>query len=335
LDELLTEGEFFWQMMPEGTNPKGMANEKPMIAFYRQADIDWEQPTFADDAVLSEEERKVTRALGMRGASFAQALSGVLAEKPVLPVLQSLAEKGLARSDSFYPVRQWLGGHKAQPDSPKARARLRAIAATGTAGATGGRWDLTRRLIPESLEAAILRGFEQSAILCRETAQDLTWPEALMILRIWEYTGRVRRGYFIKGLSGAQFIRDDAYRGTLLSLKSPREDVIWLSAADPLQSWGRVLAHMAGRSFTCIPSTAVALFKGVPVMVLEKNGQVLRAFDLSAAKDALFAFVAAFRQGRVFHGRTRVTVKQYPKEAEQALIATGFQRQMLDYELFK
>lgn len=70
-------------------------------------------------------------------------------------------------------------------------------------------------------------------------------------------------------------------------------------------------------------------------MVLEKNGQVLRVFDDSAAKDALFAFAASFQQGRVFHGRTRVIVKQYPKEMEQAMIAAGFQRQMLDYELFK
>ena len=36
---------------------------------------------------------------------------------------------------------------------------------------------------------------------------NLTWREALEILRVWEYTGgRVRRGYFIEGMSGAQFI---------------------------------------------------------------------------------------------------------------------------------
>jgi len=375
-----------------------------MLSFHRQSDIDWEQPALADNATLSEDEQKIAQALAKRGASFAQALSGVLDGKPVLPVLLSLAEKGIVRSDSFFPVRQKAselsaggfggagnasgsganhpgryGGAVDSGDgirggnnqsgmhndsqgfggrnphlagnygdigsanrydnfrgnvsaSQKARARLRAAGA----GSTGGRWELARGLAQQPLEQAILRAFDRHTILCRETAQGFfSWPEALSVLRIWEYTGKVRRGYFVRGLSGAQFIRDDAYRQAVLALKTPREDIVWLSAADPCQCWGRMLPHMEGRSFVYIKSTAVALFKGVPVMVFEKNGQVLRSFDDSFAKDALFAFAAAFSQGRVFYGRSRVVVKQYPKELEQAMLGAGFLRQMLDYELFR
>jgi len=330
-----------------------------MLSFHRQSNIDWEQLPLADNAQLFEDEKKVADALSKRGASFAQSLSGVLEEKPVLPVLLSLSEKGLARSDSFFPVRYNAGdvtersigggshggpynrsarygetrsfGSDGSSTSPKARARLRALAA----GSTGGRWELTRRLSQTPLEEAILRAFDRCTILCRETAQGFSWPEALSILRIWEYTGKVRRGYFVKGLSGAQFIRDDEYRQAVLALKTPREDIVWLSAADPLQCWGRVLPHIEGRSFVCVKSTAVALAGGVPVMVFEKNGQVLRSFDDSFARDAIFAFAAAFQQGRVFYGRSRIVVKQYPKEAEQAMLGAGFLRQMLDYELFR
>ena len=361
------------RVSPERVSPERPSAERSTLSFHRQSDIDWDQSPPAVGAELSQDEEKVVQALSRRGASFAQSLSGVLEGKPVLPVLLSLTEKGLARSDSFFPIRQNAGemsvgsygggrsgstgsyggagradltgsyenttrfgqtgstGGAGNSSSPKKRARLRALGA----GSTGGRWELTRGLAATPLEQAILQAFDRYTILCRETVSGFSWPEALSVLRIWEYTGKVRRGYFVRGLSGAQFIRDDAYRAVMLALKSPREDIVWLSAADPYQCWGRVLPHMEGRSFTCIKSTAVALSKGVPVMVFEKNGQVLRLFEDSLAKDALFAFAAAFQQGRVFYGRTRVVVKLYPKEAEQAMIAAGFMRQMLDYELFR
>ena len=40
---------------------------------------------------------------------------------------------------------------------------------------------------------------------------DWSWAQALEILRVWEYTGRIRRGYFVEGMSGAQFVRSEDY----------------------------------------------------------------------------------------------------------------------------
>lgn len=54
----------------------------------------------------------VYQALLKRGASFMQALQGVLPGESPHETLLSLLEKGLVYADSFVPVRQWLDKDK-------------------------------------------------------------------------------------------------------------------------------------------------------------------------------------------------------------------------------
>ncbi len=318
LDALLAQGTVFWRMEP---------GERPMLAFHRQEDIDWTRGVAVHDVALSEDERRLVDALTVRGASFAQSLSGVLPGRSPLEALQSLAEKGLARADSFVPVRQWIE-KSAEVEGAKKRARARATTLLS------GRWELTRPMVAPTIEEKLERAFDRAAVLCRETAQGLPWADALQTLRVWEYTGRVRRGYFVEGLSGAQFVRENDFASVVLALREPVDDTVWLNAADPAQAWGRALAHRPERAFMCVPGTAVALCQGEVVAVMERNGQTLRAFDLELLPEAMKAFVRDYQQRRVFAARTRITVKQYPKEAAEALSEAGFARQMLDFELW-
>ena len=142
-----------------------------------------------------------------------------------------------------------------------------------------GRWDVVRPL-RERKEQEWERCFDRSIILCRETAAawNVSWQDALRVLRIQEYTGQVRRGYFVEGLSGAQFIRDKDFHSALLALEQPQEELSWLNAADPAQIWGKVIPHLEGRSFTNVPGTAVAIKAGVPQAVFERQGKTLRTF---------------------------------------------------------
>ena len=68
----------------------------------------------------------------------------------------------------------------------------------------------------------------------------------------------------MRGLSGAQFIRKQDYKGILQALAQPEDQVIWLNAADPMQLWGKTLEHLEGRFFLNVPGTAVALREGFP-----------------------------------------------------------------------
>ncbi|MDE6516702.1 MAG: hypothetical protein K2L18_02485, partial [Acetatifactor sp.] len=131
--------------------------------------------------------------------------------------LLSLLEKGLVCADSFVPVRQWLNRDKLQ----KAAARQRVGARVKVLQA--GRFDLVRPLRSLTIQEQMERCFDRYVVLCRETAAawGLSWQEALRLLRVWEYTGQVRRGYFVKGLSGAQFLRRQDFESVTARLASP------------------------------------------------------------------------------------------------------------------
>ena len=325
LDKLLSSGEVFWRLSYEG------------LSFHAYADVDWDADIdqHLNSAKPDTDEQMVIQFLKKRGASFISALSAEKEEygqRPLQEVLFSLMEKGLIHADSFTPVRIWPEKSKNDKLSPRRRAAVRA------ATISSGRWDILRPLKPQNIDERLNRAFDKVGLLSRETAAPLTgvsWAEALEALRTWEYTGRARRGYFVEGLSGAQYIREDAYAGIIQGLEHPADKVIWLAASDPNQAWGKILAYDPDRQFTGVPGTAVALKKGVPAAVFERKGHTLRVFDESAIAETLTAFAEAFRKRSIFPALTRVTVKQYPDTAVQALVDAGFKQDMLDYELHR
>lgn len=335
LDAFLAQGEYFWHMEEGGRLAFDAAEE---IDWNREAQIPWEE--------LSDREKRLTEVLARRGASFPQALSHVLEGESPHDTLLSLMEKGLVCADSFVPVRQWLNREKTE----KAAARRRVGARVKVLQA--GRFDLVRPLRPLTVQEQMERCFERYLILCRETAAawGLSWTEALRILRVWEYTGQVRRGYFVRGLSGAQFLRRQDFESVTGRLMYPGTETAWLNAADPMQPWGKLLSHEPGRSFVNVPGTAVAFQGGLPVAVFERQGRVLRCFGTeelresdsersrlreNELKELLTLFAQEYRGGRIFPGKKRVSVKEYPAQAADALAAGGFLHEVQDYVLYR
>lgn len=320
LDGFLATGEYFWRMGQDGR-----------LGFEAAEQVEWDSAPQVPWELLSEKEKLVAEALERRGASFAQGLGGVLSGESPLDTLLSLMEKGVVRADSFVPVRQWLNREKGK----KAPARQRVGARVKTLQA--GRWDLVRPMRALSVQEQMDGCFDRYFILCRETAAAcrLPWQEALALLRVQEYTGQVRRGYFVKGLSGAQFIRSGDFERVTAALRHPAEDMFWLNAADPAQPWGKLLPHEQGKAFINVPGTAVCFQAGVPVALLERQGRILRVLESAGLADALRLFGEEFRRGRIFPVRKRIVVKEYPAEAAVMLEESGFIREMQDYTLYR
>lgn len=331
LDGFLAQGEYFWQMSEGGK-----------LKFFPGEQIDWDCDPQVPWELLTEKERLVAEALSRRGASFAQALSGVLSgESPAdtqytLDTLLLMMEKGVVRADSFVPVRQWMNREKIKsaPVRQRVGARVKALQA--------GRWDLVRPLRLCPLKEQMDLCFDRYFILCRETAAacHLPWQEVLAILRVQEYTGQVRRGYFVKGLSGAQFIRSGDFESVTAAIGRPGGEMLWLNAADPGQIYGKVLAHEPGRAFVNVPGTAVCFLAGEAVVVFERQGKTLKVFDFQSlgavrTEEALKLFAQDFQDKRIFPGRKRIVVKEFPAEAEAALQKSGFIREMQDYVLYR
>lgn len=319
LDSFLSKGELFWHV-----------EEKRGLRFDYQGDIDWDADLDSYREGLTENERLIYEAIQKRGACFMQALNGLLPAESPYDTLLSLMEKGLVYADSFLPVRQWLNREKTKKADIKQQVgvRVRAMQA--------GRWDVVRpvreRTIEEKLEACA----RFSPVICKETAAawGLPWQEALSVLRIWEYTGQARRGYFVRELSGAQFILGKDYESVVRRLHRPEKKLVWVNAVDPAQCWGKILPHKEGRSFINVPGTAVACLGGVPVAVMERQGKILRIWEEALQEACLILFVSEWKQGRILADRKRIVVKEYPVGAQTALKQAGFRKEMQDYVLY-
>lgn len=322
LDAFLAEGELFWHM-----------EEKGGLRFDFQADVDWEADLPREGLageVLTEEERLLYEAIVRRGACFMQSLNNLLPGQSPYDFLLSLMEKGLVYADSFLPVRQWNDREKTKKAVVRQRVNLR-VKALQT-----GRWDVVRPVREKTIEEKLNACFRVSPILSKETAAacGLSWQEALSVLRIWEYTGQARRGYFVKDLSGAQFILGKDYESVVRRLQDPEKKLMWVNAADPVQCWGKTLPHREDRSFINVPGTAVACYGGLPVAVMERQGKVLRIWEETLQEECLRLFAEKFKQGSIFAGSKRIVVKEYPDAAAEALRQAGFRKEMQDYVLY-
>lgn len=318
LDTVLGQGNLFWRI-----------TEDQKLCFHIYDDIDWEADLTTEEEHLKENEKVIYHALLIRGASFIQRLTGLLENISPYDILLSLAQKGLVTSDSFIPVRQWMNREKLLTGAVRQRISAKARAMTA------GRWELSRPLKELTAEEKLEREFDRAVILSRETLQGMSWGSALETLRIWEYIGRVRWGYFIEGLSGIQFVREKDFTGVMQELEHPGDEIVWVSSSDPAQPWGKYLPHKEDRAFLNVPGTAVALQAGQPLAVFERQGKVLRVFEIAAIQEVLQSFVRDFSRRRIFPGLNRITVKQYPKEAKEAFSGAGFLREMQDYVLYR
>ena len=103
--------------------------------------------------------------------------------------------------------------------------------------------DLARDLARERAETLLKRnGIVTREMLGLESAP-MTWHEISFALRRMEYAGAIRRGYFVRALSGEQYALPAALEMLAASrnLNTAREHPVALSAADPANPYGAVL----------------------------------------------------------------------------------------------
>jgi ATP-dependent Lhr-like helicase len=181
---------------------------------------------------------------------------------------------------------------------------VRDIAATAAALAGGVPTDTERR------HALALRLLERHGVVTRDgvAGEGIAggFGTVYPILRELEERGRIRRGYFVEGLGGAQF----ALPGAVDRLRAERSDpggdradprTVLLAATDPASPWGATLPwpRHSDEDRRPLPRAAgayVVLRDGEPVLYLERGGrslQTLPAFAAPAAADAALAALGA------------------------------------------
>lgn len=314
LDALLAQGAFYWKLEGDGK----------LLRFARREDMDYEAD-WGDAEGLPPEEAALLGALRRQGASFAHALP-LLGSAGQTAALLSLARRGLVTADTYAPVRYLLDEKMIENQPAKRRTMARVNVKLA------GRWEALRPGKELPLQRQVNAAFARFTLLSRETAReaDLPWAQALALLRLMEYQGRARRGYFIRELGGAQYVKAEDFTAFTAAMAAPEDTLIWLNAADPLQVIGKCLP---GQNFACLASSAVCLCKGEILVILERSGAVVKVLDFTRISPCMRAFVQAFQARRIYARQRRIVVREYPPDAAQAFLEAGFRRELGEYVL--
>jgi ATP-dependent Lhr-like helicase len=146
------------------------------------------------------------------------------------------------------------------------------------------------------------------------------------VLKAMEDSGRVRRGYFIAGMGGAQFALPgavDRLRAAPSRTGRPTgAEVVILAAADPANAYGLVLSWPV-KGPSRVPGSHVIVVDGIASAYLERGGRglvALRDLDGSWEDDVAGALVGMVSAGRW----RRLALRRYPETMGPVLEAAGF-----------
>jgi ATP-dependent helicase Lhr and Lhr-like helicase len=283
--------------------------------------------------------------LRARGASFLMELiqaverAGIKLGKDAFEsALWDLVWEGLITNDTFAPLRS-LGARGGRPG----RGRSSALA--------GGRWSLVADLQTDASDTERLLArarilLERYGVVSREAVQaegvSGGFGPLYRVLRQMEDGGQVRRGYFVEGLSGAQF----ALNGAIDRLRSARieevpidgfgEDAVrTLAAIDPANPYGSLLPWPVpggGPAPKRVNGAYLILVAGKPLLYLGSGGRQLASFPDSISDEGGELTLALAALHRVPHGgRKRLAIQQIDglpaleSPLREPLLAAGFE----------
>ncbi len=343
LDQLGVAGEVVW------VGAGSLGRDDGRVALYRPDRLALFLPGSADPAADQAEgadawlHAALREHLASRGAAFYRDLAAAVMvaadrlgerrpnERDILDGLWDLVWAGEVSNDTFAPLRA-LHWPRRSSDRRAGPARPRAGTRMGPPEAAG-RWTLVadhvrtmsvltgvREPAPTERRAALASALlERHGVVTRdavlaEGAARGGFGAVYPVFRAMEEQGRVRRGYFIEGLGGAQF----ALPGAVDRLRAGRPEassqtarpVLLLAAADPANPYGAALPWPSGQGrHDRTPSRAagayVVLHDGQLVVHLERGGRSLLtwpAFD----DDAVAARTIEALRARTTNGRLQV-----------------------------
>ena len=346
LDLLCAQGEVVW------VGCGALSPRDGRIALYRRSHAAALLTAAERYAAPSKLHERILSHLQRQGASFLveieSAVLGVdasLERRAFEPALWDLVWAGRITNDTCAPLRS-LG---TTPGPKRAQTHRRPGQLLG-----GGRWSLVESLVSKTLsetERVLARThmlLERYGIVSREAALAEAVPGGFAaiyrVLKAMEEAGRVRRGYFIEGLSGSQF----GHSGAVDRLRSVAveegtggdegaQTLLVLAAVDPANPYGALLPWPATNGGEALrprraPGAWVLLVAGRPRVYVAPGKRQLLTFaaaegggqaELEVAFRGLQDFMSGSRKMLVVEKIDGVPVRDSPHYG--LLRACGFQ----------
>ncbi|HEX2700428.1 MAG TPA: DEAD/DEAH box helicase [Acidimicrobiales bacterium] len=329
LDELLAAGEVMWI----GAGPLGRDDGK--VALHLRGSVLSRMSPVVGDRPGGDEHDRLREVLAARGACFFRELGGAT-DSATLEALWDLVWAGEVTNDTFAPVRATQAGKRRSTAAAKraagGRPRVGNLAVLGPPRGQG-RWSLVERGGVSPTEAAAAQAgalLERHGVLTREAARGEGvaggFAGVYPVLRAMEESGRVRRGYFVSGLGGAQF----ALPGAVDRLRSSRgaagtgepPAAVLLATTDPANAYGVALPWPVPGPRR-VAGAYVVLLDGLASLYVEKGGRALvalRPYDGEWEAQAVAAVTTLLADGRL----SRLSVERSDPEMARHLADAGF-----------
>ncbi|HEY7329467.1 MAG TPA: DEAD/DEAH box helicase [Gemmataceae bacterium] len=355
LDEWIAEGEGSWVCQGEPAED----GEIDRVAFLsREMLRRLPLPAITEAHALNEDANRVLDYLRSRGASFLTDLAADLGLSPgaVRGALSVLAGRCLVTNDHYDVIRRSRIPSSRMASAPQVenlRALTRPRIPRRAPQRPEGRWSAIPWGHPEPEEHAMAQAsqlLKRYGIVARELALldpwMLPWRVLYEVLSRMELAGQVRRGYFVEGLSGAQFALPEAAH-QLQELHVPstaKAPALLVHSMDPANVYGSgapfdiPLLDGGTRPLLRRPGNWLILRAGRPVLLIEQHGKRLTALASASRDDVSLAVVSLpgiLDNRRGAASRHKLTVEEWngqpitSSEGRELLEAAGFVR---DYQ---
>ena len=258
LDTLIAAGEVVWC----GIEPIGETDGR--IALYLADKItELHAPAVAkpltdsSDNPLGEKQKQILELLETRGAMFFGALHEAVGggfPGETIDALWGLVWAGRVTNDTFHALRAYMARRASTRTSSRQHVQSNFRSRRILAPSAQGRWTLVDSADSDPISPTIrshavaLQLLKRHGIVTRETMglENIVggFSTVYDVLKALEESGRVRRGYFVAGLGGAQFALPSAV-DLLRSLRTDRApekpEILCMAATDPANLYGSVL----------------------------------------------------------------------------------------------
>jgi len=309
LDLVCMSGQMKWVAVPgesvEGAHPANAPSRVTFVARKASLFVPHQAPPVNDA-----KEMAVLEALGAAGAQYLDEVAehANVSERDALSALWRMAAQGRVSNDNFAPLRMFADDRGAERalESVARRVTTRHDAAVRARlkSSLAGRWSLMRAGddAGDARDLA-LKLLERHGILAREMlgieSTHISWSEIAFELRRLEYGGAIRRGWFVRSLSGEQYALPEAVEmlHAARSLIPAREKPVALSAIDPANAYGVVIpgcgiAREAGNVIVLRAGRVVAGLQGRAMITGGDNESEVDDESFGAAVAALMTLKA-------------------------------------------
>ena len=206
---------------------------------------------------LEEKQKKILEILTARGAMFFGALHEALGggyPGETLDALWSLVWQGWITNDTFHVLRAYMARKATTRTTHREHVQANFRSRRTLPPSAQGRWtlvDVPGLLQPSATthsHAIALQLLKRHGIVMRESMElediDGGFSAVYGVLKALEESGRVRRGYFVAGMGGAQFALPsaiDLLRSLRANPQPEKAEMLSLAATDPANLYGSVL----------------------------------------------------------------------------------------------